>query len=142
MFTIKVQEEDFDIKSEHGAISTLGPHVGAIVSFVGQVRDEPLELEHYPGMAEKQMESILQTARERWPLIGACVIHRHGSLSVGDQIVLVITASEHRVAAFEAASFLMDWLKTSAPFWKRTQTGWVEARDSDDRAAERWNSDL
>ena len=120
-------------------LSALGPDVGAIVSFTGQVRDGPLLLEHYPGMAEREMAALLESARQRWPLLGAIIVHRHGALAVGDPIVLVLTASSHRQAAFEAASYLMDWLKTRAPFWKKEADGWVAARDSDEEAAARWN---
>jgi molybdopterin synthase catalytic subunit len=138
MFSVKVQTEPFDLQEEHWKLSTLSTGVGAVVSFVGQVRDEGLELEHYPGMAERQMGAVLDEARARWPLIGATVIHRFGRLEVGAPIVLVLTASAHRQAAFEAASFLMDWLKTRAPFWKRGAAGWVAARASDDEAASMW----
>jgi molybdopterin synthase catalytic subunit len=138
MFCVRVQSEDFDLMSEHDAISELGPDVGAIVSFVGQVRSEALELEYYPGMAERQMQAVLDEARARWPLLGATLVHRFGRLEVGAPIVLVLTASSHRAAAFEAAAFLMDWLKTRAPFWKRGAEGWVEANGGDDLAAARW----
>lgn len=140
MFRVNVQTEPFDLSEEHWALSTLGPDLGAIASFVGQVRDEPLQLEHYPGMALRQMEAALAVARARWPLKGATLIHRFGRLEVGAPIVLVLTASSHRQAAFEAAAFLMDWLKTRAPFWKKGADGWVEANASDDAAAERWES--
>lgn len=119
-------------------MTDLGPDVGAIVSFVGQVRDHPLTLEHWPGVAERRMAELLADARERWPLLGAVLVHRFGLLAVGDPIVLVLTASSHRAAAFEAAAFLMDWLKTQAPFWKKAPDGWVEARATDDAAAARW----
>ena len=144
MFHVRVQAEPFDLQEEHWKLSTLGPDVGAVVSFVGQVRDdalmgEALELEHYPGMAEREITALLEGARGRWPLLGAIIVHRHGRLAVGDAIVLVLTASSHRQAAFEAASYLMDWLKTRAPFWKKEAGGWVEARDSDRDAAARWD---
>ena len=143
MFHVRVQAEPFDLQEEHWKLSTLGPDVGAVVSFVGQVRDEALmgealELEHYPGMAEREMAAVLEAARARWPLNGATLIHRYGRLDVGAPIVLVLTASRHRQAAFEAAMFLMDWLKTRAPFWKKAGDGWVSARAEDDEAAARW----
>jgi molybdopterin synthase catalytic subunit len=140
MFRVNIQAEPFDLADEHWKLSSLGPDVGAVVSFVGQVRDEALELEHYPAMAQRQMEAVLADARARWPLIGATLIHRFGLLEVGAPIVLVLTASSHRQAAFEAAAFLMDWLKTRAPFWKRGADGWVEAKASDDAAAARWGT--
>lgn len=138
MFNIKVQAEAFDLAHEHRSLSSLGPDIGAVVSFTGQVRDEPLELEYYPGMAERQMADVLTEARARWPLLGATLIHRFGRLAVGDPIVLVLTASSHRAAAFQSAEFLMDWLKTRAPFWKKGATGWVDARGADAEAASRW----
>lgn len=139
LFEVRVQAGPFDIGAEQARLSALGPDVGAIVSFTGQVRDTSLELEHYPGMAEREIAALLEGARSRWPLLGAIVVHRHGRLAVGDAIVLVLTASSHRQAAFEAASYLMDWLKTRAPFWKKDAGGWVEARDSDSDAAARWD---
>ncbi len=138
MFRISVQAERFDIAHEHARLSGLAPRVGAVVVFTGQVRDEPLMLDHYPAMAERQIAARLADARARWPLLGATVIHRFGPLDVGEGIVLVGTASAHRAAAFEGATFLMDWLKTSAPFWKKGASGWVEAKASDDAAAARW----
>lgn len=141
MFTIKILAEEFNLSAEHAALSAIGPSVGAIVSFTGQVRDTPLELEHYPAMAERELQALLASARARWPLIGATIIHRYGKLLVGDQIVLVLTASSHRQAAFEAAEYLMDWLKTKAPFWKKAPDGWVEAKSSDDEATARWEAD-
>jgi len=140
MFRVSIQLEPSDIADEHWRLSTLGPDVGAVVSFVGQVRDEPLELEHYPAMARLQMEAVLAEARARWPLKGATLIHRYGRLEVGAPIVLVLTASSHRQAAFEAAQFLMDWLKTRAPFWKKGSQGWVEAKASDEAAAAGWGT--
>jgi molybdopterin synthase catalytic subunit len=140
MFRVNIQAEPFDLAEAHWALSTLGPDVGAIVSFVGQVRDACLELEHYPAMAERQMEAVLAEARGRWPLLGATLIHRYGRLEVGAPIVLVLTASSHRKAAFEAAEFLMDWLKTRAPFWKKAADGWVEAKASDEAASARWGN--
>lgn len=138
MFSVSIQAEPFDLQVEHFKLSTLGPNVGAVVSFVGLVRDEPLELEHYPTMAERQMRNLLADARTRWPLLGATLVHRFGRLDVGAPIVLVLTASSHRQAAFEAAEFLMDWLKTRAPFWKKATDGWVDAKAADDAAARRW----
>ena len=147
--TVSVQREDFDIAAEMALLSATGPDIGAIVSFTGLVRqmtsDGPItgmELEHYPGMTERALEDIVAEARARWPLQGVRVIHRYGPLGPGDRIVLVLTASRHRQAAFEAAEFLMDYLKTRAPFWKKEDLGrgprWVDARDADDSAAERW----
>ena len=138
MFIARVQATPFDLNIEQARLSALGPDVGAIVSFTGQVRDTALQLEHYPAMAERQLQDLLNEARQRWPLLGATVIHRFGHLPVGAPIVLVLTASRHRQDAFDAASFLMDWLKTSAPFWKKDPGGWVEAKTSDDEAAARW----
>lgn len=138
MFTVKISSNLFDLAAEHQRLATLGPEVGAIVSFSGQVRETPLELEHYPAMAALQLEALLQQARARWPLMGATILHRHGRLEVGEPIVLVLTAARHRQEAFEAAEFLMDWLKTKAPFWKKAPEGWVEARSSDEEAAARW----
>lgn len=138
MFEARVQPGAFDLAAEHGRLAMLGPSVGAIASFTGQVRDEPLELEHYPAMAQARLAATLAEARARWPLLGAIVIHRFGRLSVGDPIVLVLTASSHRGPAFAAAEFLMDWLKTDAPFWKKAADGWVDARDADHAAARRW----
>ena len=151
-FTIRVQAEPFDIAAEIAALSGTGD-VGAVVSFTGLCRADKtatadgapltaLVLEHYPGMAEEEMGRLLEEARGRWPLTGATLIHRHGRIVPGEQIVLVVTSSAHRDAAFEAAAFLMDWLKTSAPFWKKEERGtagdWVEANASDDSAALRW----
>jgi molybdopterin synthase catalytic subunit len=121
-----------------------------VVTFTGLCRDEQgtlaaLELEHYPGMAEAEMGRVLDEARARWPLDGATLVHRFGRIAPGGNIVLVVTASRHRTAAFEAAEFLMDYLKTRAPFWKKehrsdgTTGGWVEAKDADDRALEKWS---
>ena len=138
LFEARVQAQAFDLATEQARLSELGPEVGAIVSFTGQVRGEVLELEHYPGMAERELQALLDGARGRWPLLGAIIVHRHGRLEVGAPIVLVLTASSHRRAAFEAADYLMDWLKTRAPFWKKETNGWVSARDSDEEAAARW----
>lgn len=146
---IAVQTEDFDAGAEIEHLMGETGEVGAVVSFAGVVRggpaDDPLismTLEHYPGMTERELENIEAEARARWPLTGALIVHRIGTLKPGDRIVLVVTASAHRKAAFEAAEFLMDYLKTRAPFWKRetraSGTRWVEAKDADDAAAARW----
>ena len=147
--TVSVQREDFDIAAEMARLTAGDPDIGAVVSFTGLVRqmtgDGPItqmELEHYPGMTERALEEITTAASARWPLQGVRVIHRYGSLEPGDRIVLVLTASRHRQAAFEAAEFLMDYLKTRAPFWKKEDNAggshWVDARDDDDSAAVRW----
>ena len=146
--TIRVQDEDFDAGAEAAAMGALGPGIGAVVTFTGLCRDEggrlaALELEHYPGMAEAELTRLAGEAAERWPVDAVTVIHRFGRIAPGGNIVLVVTASAHREAAFAAASFLMDYLKTRAPFWKKEHLraeagGWVAAKDADDRAAERW----
>lgn len=148
--TIRVQREDFDIGGEVKRLTGGCPNVGAIVTFTGKVRGEvggqhiaAMTLEHYPGMTERELSRVEAEARARWPLQASLVIHRFGELRPGDNIVLVITASAHRHAAFEAASFLMDYLKTRAPFWKKetSPTGqgvWVDARIDDETASERW----
>lgn len=144
---IRVQAEDFDAGEEIAALSRL-KGAGAVVAFTGICRDEDgtleaLELEHYPGMAEGEIARLLDEAEKRWPLLAATVIHRFGVIPAGANIVLVVTASAHRHAAFEAASFLMDFLKTRAPFWKkehRPDGGWVAAREADDQAADRWDA--
>jgi len=149
--TIRIQEGDFDVAQEIAALSKGRTDIGAVVSFSGICRgkdgDEPiaaLTLEHYPGMAEAEIMRHAQEAMSRWPLNGLTVIHRFGRIEPGQNIVLVVTASSHRQAAFHAAEFLMDYLKTSAPFWKREEsadgTSWVEARAHDDDAAARWKS--
>ena len=147
---IRVQKEDFDAAAESARLSANRRDVGAVVTFTGLCRDEngtlnALELEHYPGMTEKMLAAIDAQAHERWPLEASLIIPRYGRLEPGDRIVLVITASPHRDAAFDSCRFLIDWLKTKAPFWKRelTQDGgqWVDARSSDDSAAERWIKD-
>lgn len=146
---IRVQAEDFDVAAESARLTEGRADVGAVVTFTGLCRDEggtlaALELEHYPGMAEAEISRIAKQAAARWPLTGLTVIHRHGRIAPGENIVLVVAASAHRQAAFEAASFLMDFLKTRAPFWKKehlkdgTDGGWVEAKDADDKAAEKW----
>lgn len=149
---IRVQQEDFDIGQEMDALTSRNTGIGGICSFTGTVRDmggdrqiSAMTLEHYPGMTEKALQEIEAEACKRWPLSGSLVIHRYGRLEPGDRIVLVITASAHREAAFEACQFLMDWLKTKAPFWKLEEdeggAQWVEAQESDDEAAERWKND-
>lgn len=145
---IAVQGEDFDLNQEYQQLAK-GSAAGAVVTFVGKVRDMNLgdnviglSLEHYPGMTEKSLSDICDQAEQRWPLLGIRVIHRIGDLDIGDQIVLVGVASAHRSAAFQACEFIMDYLKTQAPFWKKErtteQTRWVESRDSDVQAASRW----
>jgi molybdopterin synthase catalytic subunit len=147
--TIRIQEADFDVAQEIAALSRGRTDIGAVVSFSGICRGSDdgktlaaLTLEHYPGMAEAEIERHAATAMARWPLTGLTVIHRVGRIVPGENIVLVVTASAHRQAAFEAAEFLMDYLKANAPFWKREEsadgTSWVEARQHDDAAAARW----
>ena len=138
MFETRVQRQPFDLSTEYARLESLRPAVGAIVSFTGLVRDSELRLEHYRAMADRQMAAMMAEARGRWPLLGAIAVHRHGLLAAGEPIVLVLAASAHRAPAFEAASFLMDWLKTRAPFWKRDGETWVEATAADDAAAARW----
>jgi molybdopterin synthase catalytic subunit len=147
--TIRVQAADFDLPSEISAL-TAGRHdIGAVVTFSGLCRDEQgalsaLELEHYPGMAEAEMRRIGAVAIERFSLLGLRAIHRYGKIAPGENIVLVIAAASHRQAAFDGANFVMDFLKTSAPFWKKehaadgTAGGWVSAKDVDDQAQEKW----
>jgi molybdopterin synthase catalytic subunit len=146
---VRVQVEDFDVGAEVAALRRGNPKVGAVASFVGVVRDlndgdsvARMTLEHYPGMTEKAIEAIVAEARSRWDIIDVTVIHRVGELRPADQIVLVVVASGHRGDAFAACEFVMDYLKTRAPFWKKEETPggarWVEARASDDEAAERW----
>jgi molybdopterin synthase catalytic subunit len=134
---ILVQREDFDAGAEIRALSR-DPAVGAVASFVGVVREVAMTLEHYPGMTEKALREIAEEAQVRWKVTGCTVIHRYGALGPTDQIVLVAVASAHRGDAFAACEFIMDYLKTRAPFWKKEATGWVEARPSDDQAAGRW----
>ena len=138
---ISVQMDDFDAGFEIGNISK-NNSIGAVASFVGLVRDVPMTLEHYPGMTERAIENIVGEAKTRWQVMDCTVIHRYGALKPNDQIVLVAVASGHRGDAFAACEFIMDYLKTQAPFWKKEQTPegirWVEAKDSDDEAAERW----
>jgi molybdopterin synthase catalytic subunit len=146
---IIVQQEDFDIEAEVARMTDGQPDVGAVVTFTGVCRHEhgklaALELEHFAGMAESEIRRIAEEAARRWPLTGVTVIHRYGRMRPGDRIVLVVTASEHRHAAFEAAGFLMDYLKSRAPFWKKEHLrdgsvgAWVVARAEDELAAERW----
>ena len=148
---VRVQEADFDVSTELAALRAGRPQVGAVACFVGTVRDvnggtgvSTMTLEHYPGMTEKSLEAIVGQARGRWDLDDVLVIHRVGELRPLDQIVLVAVTSAHRGEAFAACEFVMDWLKTQAPFWKkeRTPSGdrWVDARDSDDAAAARWGA--
>ncbi|HSC94185.1 MAG TPA: molybdopterin synthase catalytic subunit MoaE [Burkholderiales bacterium] len=147
--TVRIQADDFDAGAEIAALRRGNPKIGAVASFIGVVRDvneggtvAEMSLEHYPGMTEKAIEEILSQARARWSVFDALVIHRVGRLKPADQIVLVAVASGHRGDAFAACEFIMDYLKTRAPFWKKEASGsggrWVEARESDDIAAERW----
>jgi molybdopterin synthase catalytic subunit len=146
---VRVQEADFDIGEEVRALTGGRSDIGAIVTFTGTVRSDPkhpissMTLEHYPSMTEAEIAAVEAEARQRWPLAACLIVHRYGRLLPGDNIVLVVTASAHRQAAFEAAEYLMDFLKTRAPFWKKEagvdgEGRWVDARDSDDAAAERW----
>jgi molybdopterin synthase catalytic subunit len=146
---IRVQREDFDPAAEIAALAAGNHKVGGVVSFTGLVRDiakdgevRAMTLEHYPGMTEKKLAEIEAEAQARWPLDASLIIHRYGRLEPGERIVLVATASAHRDAAFEACRFLIDWLKTRAPFWKVEETPegahWVEARSEDDQAAAAW----
>jgi molybdopterin synthase catalytic subunit len=146
---IRVQRDPFDLNDETRRLTMGRTDVGAVVAFTGWCRDEAgalaaLELEHYPGMAEEEIARIAAEAGERWPLLGLTIVHRYGRILPGEPIVLVLAASEHRHAAFEAASFLMDYLKTRAPFWKKehrtdgADENWLEARERDDEAAQRW----
>lgn len=148
---IRVQQEDFDVAAEIAALTEGRADIGAVVTFSGLCRDEQgalaaLELEHYPGMAEAEIGRIATEAIGRWPLQGLTVVHRHGKIAPGENIVLVVAASAHRQAAFEAANFLMDYLKSRAPFWKKehradgSEGGWVEAKEADDEAADRWKT--
>ncbi|HEY1630218.1 MAG TPA: molybdenum cofactor biosynthesis protein MoaE [Rhizomicrobium sp.] len=135
---IRVQSEDFDVGAEIAALH--GDGVGAVASFTGAVRgDAGLTLEHYPGMTEREIARHVEEARKRWPLLGVTIVHRIGRLEPGANIVLVAVASAHRDPAFRACEFLMDYLKTKAPFWKREGGEWVEAKASDEDAAKRWS---
>ena len=152
MAHIKVQTEDFDVGAEIAAITAGRSDVGGIGCFVGTVRADHkgsesrvtgMTLEHYPGMTERAIERIAGQAAERWPLLGCTIIHRVGRMVPGENIVLVVAASSHRQAALDATAFLIDWLKTKAPFWKREDFAggdgaWVDAREDDDAAASRW----
>ena len=142
---ISVQQEDFDAGAEIRALAR-DPKVGALASFVGVVREVPMTLEHYAGMTEREIAKIVEEAKARWAVTDCTVIHRTGELKPTDQIVLVVVASAHRGDAFAACEFVMDYLKTRAPFWKKEQTAegerWVEARASDDAAAERWQPQI
>ncbi|MBT3701147.1 MAG: molybdenum cofactor biosynthesis protein MoaE [Alphaproteobacteria bacterium] len=145
---IRVQAEDFDVGAEMAALTGARKDIGAVVNFIGKVRDledgalSAMTLEHYPGMTEKMLADIEAQALERFDLQETLIVHRYGKLEPGAQIVLVITASAHRQAAFEACAFLMDWLKTKAPFWKLEESDkgrtWVEAKQADNDAVDRW----
>jgi molybdopterin synthase catalytic subunit len=147
--TVKVQKQDFDVGAEIQAMRLARKDIGAIASFIGQVRDlnegdqvSAMTLEHYPGMTEKALEEIVAQAKQRWDIFDVLLIHRIGELKPTDQIVLVVVSGAHRGEAFAACQFIMDYLKTEAPFWKkeRTATGdrWVEAKVTDDEARDRW----
>jgi len=147
--TVRVQQDDFDVGAELAALTEGNHAIGGIASFVGVVRemagDEKIgamTLEHYPGMTERALAEIEAEARRRWPLEACLIVHRYGRLEPGDRIVMVATASAHRQAALEACAFLIDWLKTKAPFWKLEETAegskWVDARDTDSAATKRW----
>ncbi|HEY6862544.1 MAG TPA: molybdopterin synthase catalytic subunit MoaE [Burkholderiales bacterium] len=147
--TVRVQTEDFDAGAEIAALRRGNPKIGAVASFIGVARDvndgdsvSTLTLEHYPGMTEKALEGIVAEARARWDVIELLVVHRVGEIKPTEQIVLVVVAGAHRGEAFAACEFVMDYLKTRAPFWKKEETPkgarWVDARESDDEAAERW----
>ena len=148
---IRLQRDDFDAAAEARALTRGRTDIGAVVTFTGVCRDSEagrgvtaMTLEHYPGMAEAEIARHVEEAERRWPLLGATIIHRYGRMVPGDNIVLVVTAAAHRGDAFAAAEFLMDFLKTRAPFWKQEEhaqgTAWVEAKHSDDAAAERWQT--
>jgi molybdopterin synthase catalytic subunit len=150
--SVRLQREDFDAAAEAAALTRGRTDIGAVVTFSGICRGaesgEPiaaLTLEHYPGMAEAEIARHVEEARARWPLMGVTVYHRFGRIAPGENIVLVVTASSHREAAFAAAEFLMDYLKTRAPFWKQVEApsgkSWIEAKGTDDAAAERWRKD-
>lgn len=147
MIATRLQTAPFDLGAEVAALTAERTDIGAVVTFTGLVRDlndgsgvSALMLETYPAMAERQLAAIAAEAVARWPLLGGAVIHRHGRLLPGDPIVLVAVASAHRGAAFDAAAFLMDWLKTRAPFWKREDAGWVAAKTGDEVAAANWET--
>ena len=147
--TVRLQRESFDAGQESAALTRGRTDIGALVTFTGICRGAEsgapiaaLTLEHYPGMAEAEIARHVEEAKSRWPLLGVTVIHRYGRIEPGENIVLVVTASSHREAAFAAAEFLMDYLKTRAPFWKQVESAggrtWVKAKDTDDNAAARW----
>ena len=149
MASIRLQREPFDAAAEAQKLTRGRTDIGAVVTFTGICRGDEngaaiagLTLEHFPGMTERELARVEEEARVRWPLLDVLIVHRYGELVPGDRIVLVVTLSQHRAAAFEAASFLMDYLKTRAPFWKRelraSGESWIDARDSDDEAAARW----
>ena len=146
---IRVQTEDFDIGAEISRMTAGNAEIGGLASFVGLVRDyagdekiSSMTLEHYPGMTEKQLAKLEAEARERWELQGVLIVHRYGTLNPGDRIVLVVTASAHREASLESCQFLIDWLKTKAPFWKledrESGAQWVESRNEDSVSADKW----
>ena len=149
---VRVEAAPFDVVSETARLTAGRTDIGAIVTFTGLCRDEggvlkALEIEHYPGMAEEEIRRVVDEALKRWPLAGVVVVHRHGQIAPGEPIVLVVTASQRRLEAFAAASFLMDFLKTRAPFWKKqilvssgAEAGWVAAKTDDDVAAEKWRA--
>ena len=143
--TVRIQREDFDIGAEIARLTQGRTDVGAVATFTGICRGEgvaAMTLEHYPGMAEAEIARHVDQAKARWPLLGVTVIHRYGRIAPGQNIVLVVTASSHRQAAFASAAFLMDYLQTQAPFWKQVESksgkAWIEAKDADDAAAARW----
>ncbi len=147
--SVRVQREDFDIGAEIDALTEGNLAIGGIASFMGVVREmaggQPIDamtLEHYPGMTEKTLAEIVAEARQRWPLEASLIVHRYGRLGPGERIVLVVTCAKSRAPALAACEFLIDWLKTKAPFWKLEETGegeqWVDARESDGEAAEKW----
>ena len=148
---VRVQEAAFDVAAETRALTAGRADIGAVVAFTGLCRDDggalaALELEHYPGMAEEEMGRVADEARARWPLLGLTLIHRYGAIAPGEEIVVVIACAAHRRAAFAAAEYLMDYLKTRAPFWKKerrrdgTCADWVAAKDDDDAALDRWTT--
>jgi molybdopterin synthase catalytic subunit len=150
--TVRIQQQDFDAGAEITALRLARPDIGAVAAFVGQVRDLnegtdvfAMTLEHYPGMTEKALEAIVSQAKARWNIYDALVIHRIGELKPLDQIVLVVTTGAHRGEAFAACEFIMDYLKTEAPFWKKERIGsgerWVDARASDDQSRQRWEAE-
>jgi len=152
IMTIRIQESDFDLTTEIAALRQTRPELGAVVAFIGLVRDvnagaavSEMTLEHYPAMTQKALEAIVSQAKQRWEIDEVLVIHRVGRLRPSDQIVLVAVAGANRGPAFQACEFIMDYLKTQAPFWKKEQTPngahWVEARESDEAAAQRWQQD-